>query len=211
MLGNIFTVLIADLKRHRNIVRRHSIIKGWQKSGMPVPPPHEVKQKAIEYYRAISGYDILVETGTFMGTMVEAQRRNFRRIYSIELAEKFWEAAVKRFKPYKHITILQGDSGKVLKKVVPELSGPAIFWLDGHYSGGDTAKGDKDCPIFEEIDILFENKKYNHIVLIDDARDFNGIGDYPTIEALTKYFTSKDPAYEVEVKDDVIRYVKKPF
>ena len=49
-----------------------------------------------------------------------------------------------------------------------------------------------------------EAKEY--ILLIDDARFFNGTGDYPTIENLTSYIKGKDNRYNVEVKDDIIRY-----
>jgi len=182
------------------------IIEEWERKGKPAPPPHAIKQKAIKYYKSISGYDILVETGTFRGDMVEAQSKNFKQIFSIELGEDLWKKAVERFKLQDHITILQGDSGKVLGDVVRQLRSPAIFWLDGHYSAGETAKGDKDCPIFEEIDAIFSNNKMDHILLVDDARCFIGKGDYPTVETLTAYIKSKDDNYTAKVKDDIICY-----
>jgi len=114
--------------------------------------------------------------------MVQAQKNRFNKIISSELGiDLFWEAK-KRFKDERHIIILQGDSGNILPIVLKDINEPVIFWLDGHYSGGITAKGNKVCPIFEEIDAIFSGKKYNHILLIDDARDFNGYVDYPTIE-----------------------------
>jgi hypothetical protein len=139
--------------------------------------------------------------------MVEAQRKNFDRIYSIELNEKFWNKAVKRFKRSKHIQILQGDSGNVLDTIIKDLDENAIFWLDGHYSSGDTAKGEKDCPIYEEIDAIFRYKTLNHILIIDDAGSFNGSGDYPTIDELTKHLKKFNNRYSVEVNDEIIRCV----
>ena len=115
--------------------------------------------------------------------MVEAQRNHFEKIYSIELSEKLFNRAKKRFKDYSHITILHGDSGIVLNKLIPEIDKPALFWLDGHYSGGITAKGEKECPVPEELKTILKSS-LPHIILIDDARLFNGTHDYPTIEQI---------------------------
>ena len=191
---------------HRYPIFRHFIINDWEKSGKPLPPPHQLKQTIIEHYKSISGYNILVETGTYLGDMVAAQRKNFKQIYTIELEEKLYRRAVKRFFKYKNIKIFQGDSGKRLGDIIKLLKEPAIFWLDGHYSEGITARGEKDCPIFEEIDAISENKGLKHILLIDDARCFNGEGDYPTIDQLTDYINKKGIECNLSVENDIIRY-----
>jgi hypothetical protein len=136
---------------------------------------------------------------------VEAQKKRFKKIITIELSEELVIKAKKRFRDNANVVILQGDSGKVLPQIVANLKEPAIFWLDGHYSAGITTKGEKECPIFEELNSIFENEVKNHIFLIDDARDFNGNGDYPTIPQLTAFIKSKNQNYNIEVKDDVIR------
>ena len=148
---------------------------------------------------------MLVETGTYFGDMIEAQKKNFDKILSIELGEKLWRRAVNRFKKLKHITLIHGDSGEVLKNITKQLNEPALFWLDGHYSGGITAKGDLECPILKEIDTIFLFKNLNHILLIDDARCFDGANDYPAIEELIRYIKNKNEKYVVEIKDDIIR------
>jgi len=149
----------------------------------------------------------LVETGTYSGDMIEAQKKNFDRIFSIELGEKLWRNAVKRFKNEKHITILRGDSGKVLKQITKELNEPAIFWLDGHYSGGITAKGKQQFPVLAEIDAIFMYKKLNHVLLIDDARCFDGANDFPPFGEIMKYIKNKNEKYKMEIKDDIIRCI----
>ena len=148
-----------------------------------------------------------METGTYLGDMVEAQKKQFKKIITIELGIELFNEAKKRFFNDKNVRIVQGDSGKVLPDILKGITEPAIFWLDGHYSEGITAKGDKDCPIFEELNAIFCNSKYNHVLLIDDARCFIGKGDYPTIEELTDYIRGKNEKYNVEVKCDIIRYV----
>ena len=59
----------------------------------------------------------------------------------------------------------------------------------------------------KELDAIIDSKKFNHIILIDDAREFIGKGDYPTIDKLTEYIKNKNEQYDVEIKDDIIRYV----
>jgi hypothetical protein len=179
--------------------------KIWKENGCPNPPPHIVKQIIISEYQQKYKYETLVETGTYKGDMVAAQKKRFQQIYSIELGTDLFRMAKKRFRKDKNVTILQGDSGNVLPVILKDLKEPAIFWLDGHYSAGLTAKGDKECPIFEELDGIFNNRKFDHVVLIDDARCFNGNGDYPTIEQLSNYIKGKDEKYHIEINNDIIR------
>jgi hypothetical protein len=182
-------------------------LKRWEKTGYPLPPPHIVKQLSIKEYQDKYKYPLFVETGTYKGAMVEAQKNRFKRVISIELGLDLFKKVTKRFRNYKNITLLQGDSGKVLNEIISDINEPAIFWLDGHYSSGITAKGDKECPIFEELEAIFKGKNYNHILLIDDARCFIGEGDFPTIESISEYIRSKNEKYHLEVRDDIIRFV----
>jgi hypothetical protein len=166
--------------------------------------PHIQKQNIIVEYKNRFGLSILVETGTYLGEMIEAQKNNFVKTYSIELSEKLFKRAKKKFLSEKNIVLLQGDSGKRLAEVVAVLREPALFWLDGHYSGGMTALGDKECPVREELAAIFKSE-HKHIILIDDARMFNGTHDYPTIEEIKKIIENFDKKYSIEVKNDIIR------
>lgn len=181
----------------------------WKKNKMPSPPPHAIKQKIINHYRTKLKHNILIETGTHYGATIDSQRKNFEQIYSIELSEKYYTLAVNKFKPYKNITIIHGDSGKELYLLVPTLTKSAIFWLDGHYSSGDTAKGDIDCPILEELNAILNNSEYNHSILIDDARLFNGTNDYPEINYLKEFVAALNSNYIMEIKHDIIRFTYK--
>jgi hypothetical protein len=196
-------------------IRRRQIemkqLKTWKENGCPTPSPHKLKQITITEYQKKYGYTTLVETGTFMGDMVEAQKRNFKKIISVELSIDLFEKAKRRFKKDKNITIMQGDSGKVLQRIIKDINEPIIFWLDGHYSHGITAKGDKECPIYEELDAIFSKNNLDHILLIDDARCFIGENDYPTIKELTEYIKSKNEKCQVEVKHDIIRCIVNNF
>jgi hypothetical protein len=150
---------------------------------------------------------ILVETGTYRGDMMEAMKKNFKKLYSVELAQVLWERAKERFKNDSNIELLQGDSAVVLHELVPKLEDRALFWLDGHYCGGITALSEVECPIYAEMDAVFKNNK-GHVMLVDDARLFVGKRDYPTIPELTAYVKKINPEYQVSVADDIIRIVK---
>jgi len=182
-------------------------LKTWEKNGRPAPPPHIVKQMTIQEYRQKYHCDVLVESGTFRGDMVEAQKKFFKKVISIELAAELFEKAKRKFSKDPNVQILQGDSGEVLSTVMKDMSEPAIFWLDGHYSAFDTAKGSTECPIYKELDCILDAKPLNHVILIDDARDFTGKGDYPAVEALTSYIKKKNKDYQLSIKNDVIRCV----
>ena len=45
-----------------------------------------------------------------------------------------------------------------------------------------------------------------HVVLIDDMRDFNGTGGYPTVDELVRWIHSNDPGATVNVRDDILRW-----
>jgi hypothetical protein len=190
----------------KNWLKRREIMNSWRKNGYSVPVPSIVKQRVIINYQKKYNCSTFIETGTYLGDTVEALKTKFKKVISIELGMDLYINAKERFLNDKNIEIFQGDSGKVLPQIVLGLKDPAIFWLDGHYSAGITAKGDKICPILEELDAIFDNSNLNHILLIDDARDFVGEGDYPTIERLTDYIKSKNERYKVQVKHDIIRY-----
>jgi len=196
---------IKYINRSKN---REKIIKNWSKDGKRGLTPHVIKQEAIRYYQKKYNIKILVETGTFMGEMVYAQRNNFEKIISIELSKELFNIALKRLKKYKNVEITNGDSGKVLKQLVDKISDPAIFWLDGHYSGFETAKGDLETPIKYELDTILSSR-LNHIILIDDARLFIGKNDYPTIEELKAYVLAKKINYIFNIEDDIIRIYNK--
>ncbi|MGD8787327.1 MAG: hypothetical protein PVJ60_07880, partial [Phycisphaerales bacterium] len=99
-----------------------------------------------------------------------------------------------------------GQSGEILPQVMQKIDKPCLFWLDAHYSGGSTAKGDLETPIMQEIQCIFNHPcAAKHILLIDDACCFVGKNDYPTIEALKKFILKVCPGWVFRVKEDIIR------
>lgn len=164
---------------------------------------HLTKQKHLISLANQSNLSILVETGTYLGDMLFMLKQNFTKLYSIELSEYYFKKAKKRFLGQEKIELHNGDSGEMLKEIIHKINEPALFWLDGHYSGGKTALGSKECPIYEELNHIFKSK-LDHIIVIDDARLFIGKNDYPSIDDLKKYIISNVTIKSFEINNDAI-------
>ena len=95
--------------------------------------------------------------------------------------------------------------------MLQELKEPAIFWLDGHYSGGITARIEKYSPIEEELQTLRHYRESAPLILIDDARGFLGEHGYPTLEELEARTKIDFPGYHFSVDEDIIRIVPEKF
>lgn len=209
-----FAAAVKDrLRRHPALYRtlrslflpinRRRQVSRWRRNGRPVPPPHAFKQLTIEGYRRAFRLAALVETGTYLGDTVEAQRKRFRKVVSIELSPDLYRAALARFANRRNVTLLEGDSADLMESVVAQLEGPALFWLDGHYSDGITAQGNLDTPVQRELEIILVSAD-NHVILVDDARLF-GSGDYPTLDAVQALVGRLRPGWTCVVQDDIIR------
>jgi multidrug transporter EmrE-like cation transporter len=185
---------------------------GWPR---PLPTAAD-KAKLIAETAARFGIRNFVETGTHAGDMVEAQRRNFDHVVSIELADVLFAHAQSRFTGVPNVRIIAGDSAEVLPSVIASMNGTALYWLDAHYSGGKTAKG--EVPVIRELTAIGERNCPGDIVLIDDARLFPGHNGYSRLEAVIGKHRSypslqvlaaitrrcwKD--HDISVADDIIR------
>lgn len=169
---------------------------------------YTVKHAAIVEYAKTFGLDTFVETGTYLGITVSSMLPYFSNIYSIELGLNFYERAKNIFEGNPKVHLFLGDSGKILRVVLPSLTKKPLFWLDAHYSAGDTARGDIDTPILQELEVIFSMCP-DCVILIDDAREFNGTNSYPTLPNLESYVLGRLPTWVFEVRDDIIRLHEK--
>ncbi|WP_371364155.1 hypothetical protein SRRS_49980 [Sporomusa rhizae] len=200
LLGEFSEQNLLDFKQ--NLI---SPLTHWIASGKPVPPPDIYKHQTIKWYGERFDLDTLIETGTYLGTTVWSVRNYFRRIISIELGQDLYERAKKLFESLEHVSIIKGDSGKVLPIVLDFIDKPCLFWLDGHYSEGITACGDIQTPIIQEIEAVFAHPVKQHVILIDDARLFVGKDDYPKLDEFIQHVKRINNNVNVEVVDDIIR------
>jgi len=198
---------IDDWLRQRKFNKQ---FQQWQAKGKPAPSPHLAKQRNIIKHARQYGTRVMVETGTFHGDMCHAMRDVFDRIYTIELSDALYEGAVKRFRRVPHIQPMHGDSGQVIAEVLAKIEEPALFWLDGHYSSGNTAQGELDTPISQELDHILAHRVRDHVILIDDARCFTGENDYPQLESLRAYLLEQRPDWAFHVENDCICFTPPP-
>jgi hypothetical protein len=201
--------LLRDTWLHRLLVRRREqrILSKWAAGGRRQPPPPEFKQALIRGLGRSHGLRVLVETGTFLGNTVAANLDAFQVIHSIELSEEFYRRARRRFAQFPKVRLWHGDSTYVLASILGDIDEPAVFWLDAHFSGTGTARGASDTPIGAELQIIARHPVKRHLILIDDARCFDGTNSYPTIDECRVLATQLWPDHRFVVEDDIIRII----
>ncbi len=192
-----------------DLIRRLPEVIYWIQAGCTGVAPSPVKRIVLSAYLKRYGLTQFVETGTHLGdTLAYIAQEKSVHVTSIELDEAYYRAAKQRFARYPNVTLLQGDSGKLLPELVRHGKTPALFWLDGHYSGGDTAKGELDTPVIAELQAILDSPLKGHVILIDDARCFDGTRGYPHLDRLLETAGLKN-TYHIEVSTDIIRLTPK--
>ncbi len=182
-------------------------VSAWERKGCPNPPPFGYKRQVIRDYAERYNLRTMVETGTYLGHMCCASQSIFSRIMTVELDPRLHAAAKRRFAKHGNIECLLGDSSTILPALLCRIQQPCLFWLDAHYSAGRTAKGSVETPISAELDAVLNHELRNHVVLIDDARGFNGTHDYPRIDDLRDTVLKLRPDLTFTVEHDIIRMV----
>jgi len=166
-----------------------------------------VPQKETEFLKKSLGLDVFVEGGTFKGGTAKKMSETFRRVYTIEKSDVMFDIAKENLKDVSNVTMLKGDTREHLTQIL-ENNDNILFWLDAHWSGGDTYGEEDECPLIEELEIIFDYPGKNYIILIDDARLFLAPPPYPhKIEnwpSLKKIMNVLPVNKEVTVFEDVI-------
>jgi hypothetical protein len=179
--------------------------KKWMEQGKSLPPPHEVKKLLVITNCKKYNINAFVESGTYMGEMVSAVSKFIDQNHTIELSAEIYKKTSSRLNHIPNIDFHFGDSGKMLVDIISKINEPICFWLDGHYSEGITAKGDKDTPIIEELVAISNSKlRDQHVILVDDARLFKETDskDYPNLDEFKKHIIKCFPHHKYSITDD---------
>ena len=184
------------------IFRQRSAWIDWTERQFSAPSPHFVKQTCL-LRNAIQGGQ-WIETGTYLGQTTEILARLNQPVFSIEPEPALYSNAKKNFARYPNVEILHGTSEDIFPTLLPKLSGPVNFWLDGHYSAGITFKGPQDTPIVDELACISLHLGHfgDVCVQIDDVRCFNPkipeYSTYPRLDDLVDWARSHDFDWHIE-------------
>lgn len=149
-----------------------------------------------------------VETGTFVGYALPWASRTFERVWTVELSPQFLAQAKAANPGLANVAYHLGDSASELPKIVHQLKGPALFWLDAHAGAGNFADHDI-CPLVEELETVLASA-HDHCILVDDARAFLAPPpppfDYRKWPSLDQIFAAvaKRPGYTIVAIADVL-------
>ena len=165
-----------------------------------------VPEEEIEFLKNIMKLDVFVEGGTYKGGTAKSMGKKFRKIFTIEKSDIMFEIAKENLKDTNNITLLKGDTREHLDSIIANNEN-ILFWLDAHWSGGDTYGEEDECPLIEELDIIFKYQK-NYVILIDDARLFLAPPPYPhnynNWQSLTDIMKVIPESWELIEFEDVI-------
>ena len=194
LIKNLFIKILESNQKHRGMSK-------WKRRNYSDNTPQFVKELIFMKY-AIDGAD-WVETGTYKGTTTNFLSNRFPHVYTIEPEQKLYNTACKRFDG-RNVTLFNDVSEKVLPVLLTKLNGDINFWLDGHYSAGKTFKGEKDCPIEDELNAIEKNlENFGKLsIFIDDIRMFlpksSNYTDYPSIDYLVDWSRRLNMRWRVE-------------
>lgn len=167
---------------------------------------HIDKIDKIMAAKELFGIETFVETGTYLGVTTNYMQSFFKKVYTIELSKLLADEATEYFASKKHVKVLQGDSGLIIEDIVKNNSDKKLFWLDAHYSAGITASSSKfgDTPVSKEIEEILNYWVPESVILVDDASLFVGKDNYPTLEEVKQFVTTKNSTLKVFVNKGII-------
>jgi hypothetical protein len=169
-----------------------------------------VPKEDVKWIRERLALDTFVEGGTFKGGTALEMAGLFDKVLTIEKSEAMYSEARQRLEPVGNVVQLLGDTRDHLADIVRH-SDNVLFWLDAHWSGGKTYGEGDECPLLEELRIIFESSVSNYVVLVDDARLFlapppspHKLESWPTIDQVCERVPR---GFEVLVYEDVLYLV----
>lgn len=149
---------------------------------------------------------VFIETGSYEGMGISAALdAGYKKIISIEISEFYLNLCKDKFKDNPQVELILGDSSEILGDIINNIDDKMVFWLDGHYSGGDKPKGKYLSPLLQELEFIKNHPIKNHTILIDDVwcwKDMNNIyHNNFNIDTLIEKIKNINTDYEISYVD----------
>jgi len=196
--------IFRELKRAHDSRRRGRRYCAAILRGEYMLPPQSVKLAVMRNNLPSPRPAVFIETGTYYGDTVEAMKDMYANVISIEVDAALHGKACERFAKDANVRVVLGDCAKKMPEVLAGLQEPAVFWLDGHYSGGVTGKGEIEDPILISLKQIAEHPVRGHVIFVDDARTFDGREGRPDISEVFNCIKKIDSRYVIRVQSDII-------
>ncbi len=142
-----------------------------------------------------------VETGTYKGGTTSILAKRYPLVHTIEPSKECFKIASLNLRNYSNICLHLGTSEECLEEICKSLKGDISFWLDGHYSKGDTFKGTKVTPIIYELETIsnYISKYKKVLILIDDIRlSHTKKQNYPSLDFYVDWAKSNNLSWTIE-------------
>jgi hypothetical protein len=196
-LGPHVEAIALKAKNKENV----AAMSDWATREYRAPSPPSIKSFCL--LRNNLPNSTWIETGTLYGDTSDLLSRCATKVITIEPEPKLFANAVERFRSYSNVMVINGISEVILPKVLPTLTGNVCFWLDGHYSAGETFAGPNDTPLVEELRSIAQNiNRYDAVsILIDDIRfcgRMHAYGAYPSLDYLVDFARSNNLGWYIE-------------
>ena len=185
------------------------------KAAMGHLDPNFIKQLVEEFKP-----DIFLETGTYNGMTASVASSFFKQVHTVELSQPHYREAKALFATSNNVNVYWDSSPEMIREVVPNLDGHILFWLDAHYSGGTTVRGndnhndpDADTAIRKELEVIKECNIQHCTILIDDIRGFGtiindteylGCWAYPSLQEVCRLGKEINPNFSFALLGDML-------
>lgn len=129
-----------------------------------------------------------IETGTYKGVSSRLLSKYFSTVHTIEVHKPLHEEAKSNNGNIDNITYHLGDSTVILPKILLNMDGPALYFIDAHGSGNDSGWNNKELvPLISETKIILDrlDVKTHGVFIFDDVRLFNKYDDWKGVTTNT--------------------------
>ena len=163
--------------------------------------------ESAQWLKERMNLDVFIEAGTYHGGSARQASGIFQRVVTIEKSPQLFENAKKLLAVFGNISCYLGCTRDHVVEHIDQSDHP-LFWLDAHWSGGETAGRDDECPLLDELKLILAQGYPSLAILIDDARLFtappplpHSITAWPRLDQICAVIPNN---FGVYIHDDVI-------